>query len=99
MRMSQYFRTLEKTISTLEMQLAAARAAQASNQDGSPMVTKPGTEQIKERKKVFFVVGIMTAFSSRKRRDSIRETWMPQGLMLEILEFCRLRINVVLLVY
>ena len=99
MPMSQYFRTLEKTISTLEMQLAAARAAQASNQHGSPMVTKPGTEQIKERKKVFFVVGIMTAFSSRKRRDSIRETWMPQGLMLEILEFCRLIINVVLLVY
>eukprot|EP00268_Persea_americana_P048134 TRINITY_DN5055_c0_g1_i4.p1 TRINITY_DN5055_c0_g1~~TRINITY_DN5055_c0_g1_i4.p1 ORF type:complete len:409 (+),score=78.43 TRINITY_DN5055_c0_g1_i4:264-1490(+) len=78
--------TLEKTISTLEMQLAAARAAQASNQHGSPMVTKPGTEQIKERKKVFFVVGIMTAFSSRKRRDSIRETWMPQGETLRKLE-------------
>lgn len=81
------FRTLEKTISTLEMQLAAARAAQASSQDGSPMVTKPGTDQMKDRQRVFFVVGIMTAFSSRKRRDSIRETWMPQGPMLEFLRF------------
>lgn len=31
------------------------------------------------RKKVFVVIGINTAFSSRKRRDSVRETWMPQG--------------------
>ena len=36
---------------------------------------------MKERQKVFFVMGIITAFSSRKRRDSIRETWMPQGLI------------------
>lgn len=69
------------------MQLAAARAAQASSQDGSPMVTKPGTDQMKDRQRVFFVVGIMTAFSSRKRRDSIRENWMPQGPMLEFLRF------------
>ena len=64
------------------MQLAAARAAKADNsEEGSPVVTKPGTEQFKERQKVFFVMGIITAFSSRKRRDSIRETWMPQGLV------------------
>ncbi|CAN6481623.1 unnamed protein product [Victoria cruziana] len=25
------------------------------------------------------VIGINTAFSSRKRRDSVRATWMPQG--------------------
>lgn len=31
------------------------------------------------RTKAFMVIGINTAFSSRKRRDSIRETWMPQG--------------------
>lgn len=29
---------------------------------------------------VFLVIGINTAFSSKRRRDSIRETWMPQGL-------------------
>ncbi|XP_060208048.1 beta-1,3-galactosyltransferase 7-like isoform X1 [Lycium barbarum] len=38
------------------------------------------------RKKAFMVIGINTAFSSRKRRDSIRETWMPQGEKLLRLE-------------
>ena len=73
------FRTLDKTISSLEMQLAAARAAKVNDDVRSPMVTKSGSEQFKERPKVFFVMGIITAFSSRKRRDSIRETWMPRG--------------------
>ncbi|KAG0497491.1 hypothetical protein HPP92_002182 [Vanilla planifolia] len=31
-------------------------------------------------------MGINTAFSSRKRRDSLRETWMPQGEKLQQLE-------------
>jgi len=31
------------------------------------------------RTKCFIVIGINTAFSSRKRRDSVRGTWMPQG--------------------
>ncbi|KAK4568140.1 hypothetical protein RGQ29_003780 [Quercus rubra] len=72
--------TLDKTISSLEMQLAAARAAKVNDDEGSPMVTNSGSEQFKDRPKVFFVMGIITAFSSRKRRDSIRETWMPQEL-------------------
>jgi hypothetical protein len=25
------------------------------------------------------VIGINTAFSSRKRRDSLRDTWVPRG--------------------
>ncbi|XP_020228307.1 probable beta-1,3-galactosyltransferase 2 [Cajanus cajan] len=29
------------------------------------------------RKKYFMIIGINTAFSSRKRRDSVRATWMP----------------------
>ena len=29
--------------------------------------------------RLFMVVGINTAFNSRKRRDSIRQTWMPRG--------------------
>lgn len=82
MDVANAFRTLDKTISSLEVQLAAARAAKADNSDeGSPSVTKPGTEIFKERPKVFFVMGIITAFSSRKRRGSIRDTWMPQGLV------------------
>ena len=31
------------------------------------------------RRKYLMVIGINTAFSSRKRRDSIRNTWMPKG--------------------
>ncbi|KAJ0049618.1 hypothetical protein Pint_14792 [Pistacia integerrima] len=80
------FRTLDKTISSLEMQLAAARAAKGDNEEGSPAVTKSGNEKLKERQKVFFVMGVITAFSSRKRRDSIRETWMPKGEELKKLE-------------
>ncbi|XWS48714.1 hypothetical protein CRYUN_Cryun13aG0100200 [Craigia yunnanensis] len=65
---------------------SAARAAKADSEEGSPIFTKSGTENLKECRKVYFVMGIMTAFSSRKRRDSIRETWMPQGEELKRLE-------------
>lgn len=67
--------TLDKTISSLETQLASARSAK-----------KPVPEASNERQKYFFIMGIMTAFSSRKRRVSIRETWMPQGKDLLRLE-------------
>ncbi|OWM72235.1 beta-1,6-galactosyltransferase GALT31A isoform X2 [Punica granatum] len=77
--------TLDKTISSLEMQLAAARAAKADDDDDLDE-RKSGVEQFKDRPKVFFVMGIITAFSSRKRRDSIRETWMPKKDELKKLE-------------
>ncbi|KAL7238063.1 hypothetical protein ACSBR2_004208 [Camellia fascicularis] len=38
------------------------------------------------QKKAFVVIGINTAFSSKKRRDSLRETWMPRGDKLKKLE-------------
>uniref|UniRef100_M1BQW5 Galactosyltransferase family protein n=1 Tax=Solanum tuberosum TaxID=4113 RepID=M1BQW5_SOLTU len=38
------------------------------------------------RKKTFMVIGINTTFSSRKRRDSIRKTWMPQGVNYNIID-------------
>lgn len=66
---------LDKTISNLEMELAAARAMQESIMDGSP-VSNTGSAG---KRKYLMVVGINTAFSSRKRRDSVRATWMPQG--------------------
>ncbi|KAG8640627.1 hypothetical protein MANES_13G069800v8 [Manihot esculenta] len=71
--------TLDKTISNLEMELAAARAAQESMLSGSPV-----SEDLKEtgssaKIRYLMVVGVNTAFSSRKRRDSVRATWMPQG--------------------
>ncbi|XP_016670858.1 beta-1,6-galactosyltransferase GALT31A isoform X2 [Gossypium hirsutum] len=78
--------TLDKTISSLERQLAAARAAKADTEEGSPMVTKSGTKDLNESRRVFFVMGIITALRNRKRRNSIRETWMPQGEELKRLE-------------
>ncbi|KAI5656289.1 hypothetical protein M9H77_25082 [Catharanthus roseus] len=78
--------TLDRTISALEMQLAAARAARADSEERSPVNIKSGSEQLNGRPRVFFVMGIITAFSSRKRRDSIRGIWMPQGEELKRLE-------------
>ncbi|VVB11851.1 unnamed protein product [Arabis nemorensis] len=79
-------KTLDKTISSLEVELATARAARSEGGDGSPSVAKSVADRSKERPKMFFVMGIMTAFSSRKRRDSIRGTWLPKGDGLKRLE-------------
>lgn len=72
-------RSLDKTISTLQMELAAKRSSQEllGGGGGSPSTSAPD----KQRKKAFVVIGINTAFSSRKRRDSVRETWIPQGII------------------
>ncbi|KAH8494745.1 hypothetical protein H0E87_021230 [Populus deltoides] len=42
---------LDKTISSLEVQLASARAAKSDNENVSPMVIKSGNEHLKERPK------------------------------------------------
>ncbi|KAK8953862.1 putative beta-1,3-galactosyltransferase 2 [Platanthera zijinensis] len=78
--------SIDKTISILEMELAAAKSAQELILNGSPLSeTAKSTESVKKRK-YLMVVGINTAFSSRKRRDSVRTTWMPQGEMRKKLE-------------
>uniref|UniRef100_A0A6N2KI36 Autophagy-related protein n=4 Tax=Salix TaxID=40685 RepID=A0A6N2KI36_SALVM len=59
-------------ISSIEMKLAAAKAEQQS-------LTSADTASGNLKRKYFMVIGINTAFSSRKRRDSVRATWMPQG--------------------
>ncbi|VFQ62171.1 unnamed protein product [Cuscuta campestris] len=64
--------TLDKSVSNLEMELAA----QESILSGSPISDEVSSSK---RRKYFMVIGINTAFSSRKRRDSVRTTWMPQG--------------------
>ncbi|XP_047946794.1 beta-1,6-galactosyltransferase GALT31A-like isoform X1 [Salvia hispanica] len=69
--------TLNKTISSLEIKLATARAAKAAKADKRGAA--PEAESSNDSSKKIFVMGIITAFSSRKRRDSIRQTWMPQG--------------------
>ncbi|XVF70697.1 hypothetical protein PTKIN_Ptkin11bG0183200 [Pterospermum kingtungense] len=71
--------TLDKTISNLEMELAAARAMQESIINGSPISDDLRIPESSGKRKYLMVVGINTAFSSRKRRDSVRATWMPQG--------------------
>ncbi|XP_064976354.1 probable beta-1,3-galactosyltransferase 8 [Musa acuminata AAA Group] len=63
-------RSLEKFVASLETELAAART---NSLGGGP-------------KKAFVVVGINTAFSSKKRRESVRATWMPRGSKLRRLE-------------
>ncbi|XP_039065348.1 probable beta-1,3-galactosyltransferase 2 isoform X2 [Hibiscus syriacus] len=78
--------TLDKTISNLEMELAAARAAQESLLGGSPLSTDANKAKSSRKRKYLMVIGINTAFSSRKRRDSVRATWMPQGEKQEKLE-------------
>ncbi|CAA7404593.1 unnamed protein product [Spirodela intermedia] len=67
-------KSLEKTISSLEMELATAR----TNGGG---VAAGG-----ELQRAFAVVGINTAFSSKKRRESLRQTWVPRGVKLKRLE-------------
>ncbi|XP_057968854.1 probable beta-1,3-galactosyltransferase 2 isoform X2 [Malania oleifera] len=71
--------TLDKTISNLEMELAAARSAQDSMLNGSPISEDVKITEPSGKRKYLMVIGINTAFSSRKRRDSVRATWMPQG--------------------
>jgi len=75
--------SLDKSISTLQMELAAKRSTlELLRSSGSPVTS----EISQPRKKAFVVIGVNTAFSSRKRRDSVRETWMPQGEKLQQLE-------------
>ncbi|KAJ7948150.1 Hexosyltransferase [Quillaja saponaria] len=71
--------TLDKTISNLEMELAAAKAAHESIRSGSPLSENAEKTEASGKRRYLMVVGINTAFSSRKRRDSVRATWMPQG--------------------
>ncbi|ESQ27337.1 hypothetical protein EUTSA_v10018693mg [Eutrema salsugineum] len=76
LRTHEAIQSLDKSVSTLQMQLSSTRTSQETVE----------TTGANARKKVFMVMGINTAFSSRKRRDSVRETWMPQGEKLEKLE-------------
>ncbi|CAL9758659.1 unnamed protein product [Musa acuminata subsp. burmannicoides] len=75
----QAIQTLDKTISNLELELAAARAAQESILNGAPLAETLKVTETTAPRKYLMVIGINTAFSSRRRRDSVRATWMPQG--------------------
>jgi hypothetical protein len=79
-------RTLDKTIAKLETELSAARTLQESFLNGSPVSEGHKGSDSTGRQKYLMVIGINTAFSSRQRRDSIRNTWMPQGIKRRKLE-------------
>lgn len=74
--------SLDNSIAELRLELPAT---QSSSNKVSPDI-KTFSDKSEPRKKAFMVIGINTAFSSRKRRDSIRETWMPRGEKLFQLE-------------
>lgn len=77
-------RSLDKAVAALQMEVAASKTKTSSEVTGlDGLVTNSTTTLAPPAKpKVFMVIGINTAFSSRKRRDSVRETWMPQGILI-----------------
>ncbi|KAL2231774.1 probable beta-1,3-galactosyltransferase 8 isoform X2 [Sesamum indicum] len=74
--------SLDRSISTLEMELAAVRTNKMTGQ-GARERTSNHTTTLR---RAFVVIGINTAFSSKKRRESLRETWMLKGEQLKKLE-------------
>ncbi|GJS11310.1 probable beta-1,3-galactosyltransferase 8 [Tanacetum coccineum] len=74
----QAIQSLDKTISTLEMELEVARTSLT----GAKFLPERVASNKTSLQKAFVVIGINTAFSSKKRRDSVRETWMPTGSKL-----------------
>ncbi|CAL5401673.1 unnamed protein product [Camellia sinensis] len=83
---------LDKTLSTLEMELEAAQTGKSGSHLSSQWVPSSSSNHDSNssssslQEKAFVVIGINTAFSSKKRRDSLRETWMPRGDKLQKLE-------------
>ncbi|WCJ44569.1 Galactosyltransferase family protein [Euphorbia peplus] len=83
----QAVETLDKSISMLRRELDATRSSpDMSTVGGATTLSSTLTRDKPSKQKVFMVIGINTAFSSRKRRDSVRGTWMPQGEKLLQLE-------------
>ncbi|XP_030550761.2 probable beta-1,3-galactosyltransferase 8 [Rhodamnia argentea] len=71
----QAIKSLDRTMSKLETDLAMARTSQLGASSSNHSLAK-----------AFIVVGINTAFSSKRRRDSLRRTWLPRGEKLKRLE-------------
>lgn len=59
------------------MELAAARANKRL--EGQVKLDGASNNASPPKQKAFVVIGINTAFSSMKRRKTVRETWMPKG--------------------
>lgn len=63
------------------MKIAAAKASHDSILNNFSASENLKIDESAVKRKYLMVVGINTAFSSRKRRDSVRSTWMPQGTL------------------
>ncbi|XP_024982861.1 probable beta-1,3-galactosyltransferase 3 [Cynara cardunculus var. scolymus] len=68
-------KNLDKKILNLETKVDSLTTKNQSALDDSLSETR----NVSTKRKYFMVIGINTAFSSRKRRESVRATWMPQG--------------------
>ncbi|MFS7925835.1 putative galactosylxylosylprotein 3-beta-galactosyltransferase [Helianthus anomalus] len=84
-RSDEAIRSLGNSISRLRMELPGVQSVPEKVSNSKLQTNKTVFEHTR-RKKAFVVIGINTAFSSRRRRDSVRETWMPRGEKLIQLE-------------
>src|SRR5436309_2564834 len=71
-------RSLDKAISTLEMEVSSRSGERGANDSSSSTSSR--------RSQAFVVIGINTAFSSKKRRESVRKTWVLGGEQLRKVE-------------
>ncbi|KAL6184837.1 hypothetical protein ACLB2K_046237 [Fragaria x ananassa] len=83
----QRIRSLDKQMASIQMELAAARSSQEMGVSGDSAATSVLQKDNSAKQKAFIVIGINTAFSSRKRRDSIPVVYM--GLIAEIVSTVR----------
>ncbi|GJV05268.1 beta-1,3-galactosyltransferase 7-like protein isoform X2 [Tanacetum coccineum] len=74
MHLSWSIRSLENSVSNLRLELSGNQTSVEVNRSDVRANKTDGSKSA-ERKKAFMVIGI----SSRRRRDLIRETWMPSG--------------------
>lgn len=63
------------------MELTASKTSQTGQTGGQGQHLRQHASN-HSIQKAFVVIGINTAFSSKKRRNSIRETWLPKGMYM-----------------
>lgn len=73
------FRSLDSSVAKLRLELPSNKKPRKFGNFEISNGSSTFVGNTMTRKKVFLVIGINTAFSGRRRRDSIRETWMPRG--------------------
>ncbi|XP_074280181.1 putative beta-1,3-galactosyltransferase 8 isoform X2 [Silene latifolia] len=76
----QAIQSLDRKISAMEIKLAEAENRRLEAEISAGRASNQSIQ------KAFMVIGINTAFSSKKRRSSLRQTWMPTGEKLKKLE-------------